>query len=160
MDRVQTDGSASSLHQEGLPRGNEEGASPLCSKAKSGLPRDGGAHGESPGSEVRRSVSWSKVRVSPLPTIPSVALQIPWVTGGAWPSPHTHWRPQPWRVWPTHCPASYSPSVSSPWTPGCHPGGCRRGARPPSVVGCALSSWFSGDSSWQSWPSLLSGRAT
>lgn len=61
---------------------------------------------------------------------------------------------------PAHCPASHSPSASSPWTPGCHPGGCRRGVRPPSVAGCARWNWFSGDSSWRSWPSLLSGRAT
>lgn len=66
----------------------------------------------------------------------------------------------PWRVLPAHCPTSHSPSASSPWTPGCRPSGCRRGAQPPSAAGCARWSWFSGDSSWRSWPSLLSGRAT
>lgn len=66
----------------------------------------------------------------------------------------------PWRVLPAHCPTSHSPSASSPWTLGCHPSGCRRGAQPPSAAGCARWSWFSGDSSWRSWPSLLSGRAT
>lgn len=54
---------------------------------------------------------------------------------------------------------SHSPFASSPWRPGCRPGGCRRGVRPPRVAGCAQWSWFSGGSSWQSWPSLLSGRA-
>lgn len=49
-----------------------------------------------------------------------------------------------------------SPSSSSPWTPGCHPSGCRRGAQLPSEAGCVRWSWFSGGSSWQSWPSLLS----
>lgn len=65
-----------------------------------------------------------------------------------------------WRVLPARCPTGHSPSASSPWTLGCRPGGCRRAARPPSVAGCAQWSWFSGGSSWRSWPSLLSGRAT
>lgn len=52
--------------------------------------------------------------------------------------------------------AKHSPSSSSPWTPGYHPSGCRRGAQLPSGVGCVRWNWFSGGSSWQSWLSLLS----
>jgi len=57
-------------------------------------------------------------------------------------------------------PPPHSPSSSSPWTPGCPPGGCRR-AGPSSGRWRASLSWSSAGSSWRSEPSPLSaGRET
>lgn len=121
-------------------------------RAQVSLTRDGG--GGSPGQEGRH---WAP---SPKVGEPHIQAFVLWLSSGQ-AQPHPQ-EAHPWRGVPAlpALPCQHSPSASSPWTPGYCPGGCRRGARLPSVAGCARWSWFSGDSSWRSWPSLLSARAT
>lgn len=47
------------------------------------------------------------------------------------------------------------PSASSPWRPGCRPGGCRR-VDQSSGHCCGWQNWSSVGSFWQSWPFPLS----
>lgn len=64
--------------QQALSRGGRRGCRHPAPKPNLAcMPRDGGAHGESPGLEVRCSGSWSKVRTKTPPSSPSVALRSP-----------------------------------------------------------------------------------